>query len=88
MFNRADSIFAGMSNAQLQAALTSAQAGLVALTAGDKRASISYTQGESTKAATFTKAEMGNLSAMIRELQWMLGIVATPRQRPARFVFR
>jgi len=86
--NPQHSIFAGMTTAQLQDALVNAQGALTQLVNGDKRASMSYTQGDSAKAATFSKAEQGQLSAMIRELQWMLGLVPTPRQRPIRFCFR
>ena len=82
------SIFAGMSQPQLRAALAAAQQALIDLTNGNKRVSISYTQGESAKSATFTKPEMGNLAAMIRELQWMLGIVPTGRSRSIGFQFR
>jgi hypothetical protein len=84
----ATSVFAGMTTAQLRLALVSAQNAYLTLSTGGMRASISYTQGESSKSATFTKGDLGAISQLIRQLQWMLGLAPTARQRPFRFVFR
>lgn len=46
MFDPTTSIFAGMSQAALQKALSDAQAALIALQTGSKGVSFSYTQGD------------------------------------------
>jgi gpW len=58
----------GMTDAQLQAALTKAQAALVALRTGTKVVSISYAQGEGSRSTTFDKTDLANLRMFIAEL--------------------
>ena len=79
------SIFTGMTTDQLQAALTSAQAAYIALAGGSKAESLSYTQGAGGKTVTFTRANIGNLSMLIRQLQIALGLA--PRRRAIGFVY-
>ncbi len=80
-------MFSGMSTAQLQAALTSAQAAYVALATGQQGVSFSYTQGDGQKSVTYAKPDLGALAALIVELQQLLGITIRAR-RPIRFMFR
>jgi hypothetical protein len=86
-FNPRTSIFAGMSTAALQAALTSAQQAYLELSTGAKAVSLAYGQGDGNKSVTYTAASIPNLTAMIKELQAQLGIVRHAR-RPTRFGFR
>lgn len=75
------SIFTGMTPAQLQAALASAQAAYLALMTGSKGESFSYTQGDGTKSITYTRTNVQQLTVLIRQLQQALGII--PRARRA-----
>lgn len=81
------SIFAGMSQTDLQTQLANAQQAYIDLSTGAKGESYSYTQGDGAKSVTFTRANLGQLSALIRMLQQELGIVPRAR-RPVRFMFR
>ncbi len=85
-FNPSTSIFAGMSTAQLQKALTDAQQAYIDLSTGAKGESYSYTQGDGAKSVTFTRANIQQLTLLIRNLQQQLGIISRAR-RPARFKF-
>lgn len=78
------SIFYGMTTAQLQAALASAQQAYIALSTGTKGVSFSYTQGDGTKSVTYAQTDTMRLVAMIDELKELLGIVRRSR-RPMRF---
>jgi hypothetical protein len=80
-------IFQGMSTAQLQDALTKAQTAYIALSTGSQGESFSYTQGDGNKSVTYTRTNIAQLSALIRQLQQALGIVSHSR-RPARFLYR
>jgi len=86
-FNPAFSILAGRSTTQLQADLAALQQAYIDLSSGAKGESYSYTQGDGAKAVTYTRADIGQLTAAIRLLQAQLGIIAQPR-RPTRFLFR
>lgn len=86
-YNPATSIFAGMSTPQLQTALANAQQAYLDLTTGNKLQTAAYTQGDGSKAVTYTKAELGALTLLIKQLQAQLGIVRHPR-RSRGFVFR
>lgn len=78
-------VFTGMSQAQLQAALTSAQAAYIGLSTGSKAESLSYTQGDGAKSVTYTRANIAQLTAMISQLQQALGLARQAR-RPIRFL--
>ena len=86
MFNTNTSIFAGMSTAALQTALANAQQAYLDLSSGTKGESYSYTQGEGARSVTYSRANIGALVALIKELQVQLGIVTRGR-RPIRFLF-
>lgn len=79
-FDPTKSIFAGMDTPTLQAALTSAQNALIALSTGSKGETFSYTQGDGAKSVTYTRANLKDLTMLIRELQAQLGIIPTPRK--------
>ncbi|HEX7906849.1 MAG TPA: gpW family head-tail joining protein [Paraburkholderia sp.] len=81
MFNPNTSVFAGMSNPVLQQALTSAQTALIALQSGQKIVSASYGQGDGTKSVTYTQANVGELTMLIRQLQLQLGVIHRARRR-------
>ncbi|GJG92846.1 gpW family protein [Cupriavidus pauculus] len=87
MFDPTTSIFAGMSQAALQKALSDAQAALIALQTGSKGVSFSYTQGDGAKTVTYQQADIGALTALIRQLQQQLGIIPRARRRIG-FVYR
>jgi len=88
-FSPSNSIFAGMSTANLQAALSSAQAAYIQLSSGAKVVTASYTQGDGAKSVTYTAAQLPQLTALIQQLQMQLGILPNgSARRPVRFVFR
>lgn len=87
MFNPSFSIFAGLSTAQLQAALAAAQQAYLDLSTGNKPVTVAYTQGDGSKSVTYTRAEIGSLVMLIRELQAQLGLLHHPR-KPLRFIYR
>lgn len=78
-------ILTGMSPEQLQLALANAQAAYLALSTGSKGESFSYTQGDGGKSVTYTRANIGQLTALITQLQQALGLIARAR-RPIRFL--
>ena len=79
-------IFAGMSVLQRQQALQAAQQAYLDLSMGKKVVNVSYTQGDGGKSATFTAAEIGNLTMLIKQLQVSLGMMPRAR-RPMRFIY-
>jgi hypothetical protein len=85
-YNPATSILAGMQTSALRTALTNAQQAYLDLSTGAKGESYSYTQGDGSKAVTYNKANLADLTNLIRTLQAQLGIVTQPR-RPIRFRF-
>ena len=86
MFNPSTSLLAGISTTALQTALANAQQAYIDLSTGAKGESFSYTQGDGSKAVTYTKANLPALAALIRQLQQQLGIIHHAR-RPVRFRF-
>lgn len=82
-----NTMFTGMSQAQLVAALASAQAAYLDLMMGKQGVSFSYTQGDGAKSVTYKPADAGSLAAVIRELQQASGLIVRAR-RPVHFVFR
>jgi hypothetical protein len=78
-------IFTGMTVAQKQAALTQAQQAYVQLASGAKVATASYAQGDGAKSVTYTQAELGPLTMIIKQLQVSLGMLRRAR-RPMRFI--
>lgn len=80
-------ILSGMTNDQLQQALTNAQQAYIALATGSKGESFSYSQGEGSRSVTYTRANLAQLSALIRQLQQQLGLICRTR-RPVGFYFR
>ncbi|HEY8622692.1 MAG TPA: gpW family head-tail joining protein [Casimicrobiaceae bacterium] len=79
-------IFAGLPAPTLQAWLLSAQTAYASLAAGGRVESVSYAQGDGSKSVTYTRANMGELVALISLLQRQLGIV--PARHALRPVFR
>ena len=65
--------FAGMTEAELRAALSSVQHALIDLAIGAKTAVVSYSQGDGQRMITYTKASEKGLRDLIRELNAALG---------------
>lgn len=80
LYNPDTSIFAGMDPTVLQSNLTAAQNALIELQMGGKVVQVSYQQGDGAKSVTYTRAEIGALTMLIRQLQAQLGIVCRPRK--------
>lgn len=80
--------FYGMDTDALAAGLAQAQAAYIALLAGSKEESVSYTQGEGARAVTFTRTNIANLTALIAQLQAALGQGCGARRRPITFRFQ
>jgi len=85
-WNTSTSILAGRSTVQLQADLAQLQQAYIDLSSGAKGESYSYTQGDGAKSVTYTRANISQLVAAIREIQVQLGIITRGR-RPIRLVF-
>lgn len=86
-WNTSTSILAGRSPAQLQADLAQLQQAYIDLSSGAKGESYSYTQGDGAKSVTYTRANLSQLVAAIREIQAQLGII-TQSRRPIRPLYR
>lgn len=86
-FNIANSVFNGMTQAQLQAALAAAQQAYLDLSTGSKGVTFSYAQGEGSRSVTYTQTSVEKLSALILELQAALGLRRRAR-RPISLIFR
>ncbi|NHR07655.1 phage head-tail adapter protein [Chromobacterium haemolyticum] len=69
-----------MSTAALQQALQDAQQAYIDLSTGAKGESFSYTQGDGAKSVTYTRANIGQLQMLIRQLQQQLGIISRARR--------
>lgn len=78
--------FAGMTVAQLQAALNAAQAAYLDLLTGQAIATVSYSQGDGAKSVTRRVTSAGECLALIAQLQRALGMPGSVR-RPMRFAF-
>lgn len=75
------SLFTGMSQDQLQAALTSAQQALIALQSGQRNVSLSYTQGDGSKSVSKQVMSVGECTRLIVQLQQALGLRCRRRAR-------
>lgn len=80
------SIFDGMPREQLEAALASARDALIALQTGNAIASVSYTQGDGGKSVTRRVTSVGEVTALIVQLQIALGLRGPRRARPVRYL--
>ena len=79
-------IFAGLPRAELQAQLAATQRAYMALAGGQKIATASYAQGDGAKSVTYTTADLGQMTMLIKQLQKTLGILPRAR-RPMRFIY-
>lgn len=87
MKNCSISLFAGMTPAQKQQALSDTQQAYIELMTGSKGVSFSYTQGDGSKSVTYRSSNVSELSGLIMMLQQELGITCRAR-RPLRFRYR
>ncbi len=79
-------LFAGMTQVQLQAALATAQAAYLQVASGNKVEVANYTQGDGAKSITYTRTNIGQLTALIAQLQAALGL--SRGRRSMRFLHR
>jgi len=86
MYDTTSSILAGMTTAQLQAALKAAQQAYVDLMTGARGVSFTYAQGDGSRSVTYEKVDQTQLTNFIKMLQMQLGI-PTQRRRPIRFSY-
>ena len=70
----------------MQIDLANAQQAYLDISSGAKGESYSYTQGDGSKSVTYTRANIGALSALIMALQVELKMSGSGR-RPVRFRF-
>lgn len=79
----------GMTQQQLQTALTNAQTAYVNLMSGARTVTLSYSQGDGSKSVTYDRVEGGiaQLRLFIQEIQRALGNLRCPPRRFARFTF-
>jgi len=77
----------GMSQQQLQAALSAAQAAYIDLMSGKQGVTFSYSQADGMKSVTYRQTDAGSLTALIRQLQQALGLQGS-RRRPIRMLYR
>jgi gpW len=66
--------FAGMTQAQVQAARNTAQQALLNLVGGSQAVAVSYAQGNGNRAVTYKAADEAKLRQLIRQLNQLLGI--------------
>jgi len=86
--NDMSSPYYGMSDAQLQAAIASAQQAMIQLRTGNKAVTVSYTQGDGSRSVTFAQTDLASLRMLIAELQQALNPgVRIARRRPMRPMF-
>jgi hypothetical protein len=86
-FDPTQSLLAGMTTQQLQAALTAAQQAYLDLLTGNKGVTFSYAQGDGSRTVSYKPTNKEDLAYLIRLLQVQLGVVTRAR-RPLRFNFR
>jgi hypothetical protein len=79
-YDPSNSILAGMDTAVLQASLARLQQAYIDLSTGAKGESYTYTQGDGSKAITYSRANIGQLTMAIRQIQAQLGIIDRPRR--------
>ncbi|MFN3675571.1 MAG: gpW family head-tail joining protein [Sphingomonas pseudosanguinis] len=81
------SLFEGLPEPQLRAALASAQLALVKLMSGEAIASVSYTQGDGAKSVSKRVTTVAECTALIMQLKRALGMPGGNR-RMTGFVLR
>lgn len=73
----------GMTDAQLQAALASAQQAYIDLRTGEKAVTVAYAQGDGSRSVTFQTTNLAAVRMFIRDLQAALnpGVKMCKRRR-------
>jgi gpW len=79
-FDQNASVFAGMSQEQLRAALGKAQNALIELQTGKQVVTVSYAEGEGNRSVHFSNTNPGALVQLINELKACLGLARTARR--------
>ena len=79
-YDPSTSIFAGMSTVALQTALANSQQAYLDLSTGNKGESFSYSQGDGSKSVTYSRANIGALVSLIKQLQVQLGLITRSRR--------
>ena len=78
-YDPSKTILAGMDASVLQARLAQLQQAYLDLSSGAKGETYSYTQGDGAKSVTYSRANIGQLTMAIRQIQAQLGIICAPR---------
>jgi hypothetical protein len=86
MIDTSSGILAGMSEAQLRAALATAQKAYIDLQIGQKVVSVSYAQGNGSRSITYQPTDLPQVTALIQAIQRQLGIGSS--RRAVRFIYR
>lgn len=79
-------ILAGMTEAQLRAALAAAQQAYIDLSTGGKPVSVAYTQGNGSRSITYVQTDLPKIAALIQTIQRQLGIGS--RRHAVGFLYR
>lgn len=79
-YDPSKTILAGMDTAVLTANLAKLQQIYLDLSSGQKGESFSYAQGDGSKAVTYSRANISQLTMAIRQLQAQLGVIEAPRR--------
>lgn len=77
--------FIGVDQATLQQWLTDCQNALQVLNTGRREVTVSYAQGDGSKAVTYTAADRGALERRIRDIAHVLGLAPRRRAIGVRF---
>lgn len=86
MFDPNTSPLAGMTEAQLQAALNAAQAAYIQLMTGSRTVELSYSQGDGNRSVKYDQVDLQQLLQFINMLKMQLGL-PVQRRRPVQFRF-
>lgn len=78
-YDPSKSVLAGMDTTVLQTRLAQLQQAYLDLSSGTKGETFSYTQGDGAKSVTYSRANIGQLTIAIRQIQAQLGIIRAPR---------
>lgn len=78
-YDPSKTILAGMDASVLQTRLAQLQQAYLDLSSGAKGETYSYTQGDGAKSITYSRANIGQLTMAIRQIQAQLGIICAPR---------
>jgi len=79
-YDPSTSILAGMDAGVLEQRLAQLQQAYLDISSGAKGVNYTYTQGDGSKSVTYSRANLGELTAAIRMVQAQLGLICRPRR--------